>query len=123
MANLLPAAPAPETSAQRHARDLAARRGDNNGAALVDGEWVPNADGELDYIAAGADGGRNDREYDERRGDHYLDEDGDMQYDADGRNSREYANRTTLVSAVNGRVYEGAHLLQGSPVTTAPTNA
>lgn len=119
---MFPAAPAAETAAQRHARDLAARRGDNNGATLTNGEWVPNADGELDYVSATAAGGRNDREYDDRRGDHYLDENGDMQYDEDGRNSREYANRTTLVSAINGRVYEGAHLLQGSPIETAPTN-
>lgn len=119
---MFPAVPAAETPAQRHARDLAARVGDNNGATLTAGEWVPNADGELDFVAAGAAGGRNDREYDDRGGDHYLDEDGVMQYDEDGRNSREYANRTTLVSAINGRVYEGAHLLQGSPLTVAPTN-
>lgn len=122
MADLLPAAPAAETPAERFARDVEARRGDNNGADLVNGEWVAHEDGELDYVGPNATGGRTDREYLQRRGDHWADEDGELQYDEDGRNSREYADRETLVSAVNDRVYEGAHRLQGTPLDEAPSN-
>lgn len=115
---MFPAAPAPETPAERFERDVEQRRGDNNGATLdmTTGKWTANANGKLAYVAADALGGRTDREFAHRRGDHYLDEDGVMQYDVDGRNSREYADKSTLVSAVNDKVYDGAHLLKGSPV-------
>lgn len=69
----------------------------------------------MHYVASEEVGSRRDRDWEHRRGDHYLDANGDLQYDPDGRNSREYADPETLVSAVNGQVYDDADNLEGSP--------
>lgn len=94
--------PTPETPASRWQRDGVNRRGDHRMVTDANGEAVLDSRGwtTLSYD----DDGRNDREYDQRRGDHYVvdNEDGTqtLEYDPDGRNDREYVNRQTGVSAI-----------------------
>jgi hypothetical protein len=88
--------PPVETAAQRHARDLTQRRGD----------WQLDGSGNLVYVAPGTLGGRNNREFDRRGGDHYYtyDVNGNPvdNYDANGRNDRLYVDRKTGNSAITG---------------------
>lgn len=114
------AVPAPETPAARHARDIAGQKGDWSRAELktVSGNlvWEARTDNTLTYVGPSANGGRKDRDYDHRGGDSYLDADGDLVFDADGRSAREYANPTTLVSAETGSAHDDAANLEGSPL-------
>ena len=108
--------PAEETAASRKARDITQRGGDYNGATLDgDGEWVGNDPYGLAYAGPNTAGGRNGREYLARGGDFYLDDDGEVAYDANGRNDREYATPApALVSAITGQRFAGWKNLQGS---------
>lgn len=85
--------PPVETAAQRYARDVTQQRGD----------WQLNGSGDLVYVAPASAGGRTYRDQSQRGGDVYYtyDVNGDpvRNVDADGRNAREYVNRTTGVSA------------------------
>lgn len=93
--------PPAETAAARHARDLTQRNGD----------WQLNASGDLVYVAPAALGGRNNREFNRRGGDHYYTYDANGvavdNYDANGRNDRLYVNRLNGNSAITG----GQHAL------------
>jgi hypothetical protein len=88
--------PPAETAAQRYARDVSQMRGD----------WQNDEDGDLVYVAPSATGGRIDREFLKRGGDHdyHYDEDGVATevYHANGRNERIYVNYETGDSAVSG---------------------
>jgi len=98
-----------ESPASRLARDL-----DNRG-----GDMQATSTGTLTGwtgLTLDADG-RNDREYEQRRGDHYqVNADGqgwsELAYDPDGRNAREYADKYTLVSALANKRYDDADSLR-----------
>ena len=85
-------APAPETAAQRYARDVNQRLGD----------WQQDVNGDLVYVGPSATGGRIDREYLKRGGDVYYTDDGVRHLDVNGRNEREYVDYATGDSAVAG---------------------
>ncbi len=95
--------PTPENPASRWARDAQARRGDNQMAKDGSGNAILDARGwtTLTYNATS----RNDREYNQRRGDWYVTSTNGVQsltYDPNGRNDREYVAYATGISAITG---------------------
>lgn len=83
----------------------------------TDVRWQMRSDNTLTYVGPAANGGRKDRDYDHRGADSYLDVNGNVVFDADGRNAREYANPTTLASAHTGNpVHDNAANFEGSPL-------
>ncbi len=92
--------PAAEKPASRHHRDNEQQRGDwqlsNNAANNL------TVGSKLAYDADG----RYDRQYNHRGGEVWGQEDGTYDYETDGRNSREYVDRDTKLSAINGKKSE-----------------